>query len=204
MDPIYIMAMLGTVVFALSGAMAAARKGLDIFGFFIVAFAPAVGGGTLRDLLLGAGAVFWIEDLSYIYITAAVAVIAFFQVHRLEGKRQTLLIWADALGLSLFTIMGAQKAMDFGAPAVIVIVMGMVTGTFGGMVRDVICNELPLLLRQEIYALAAIAGATVYWGLVTLGISEQVAMLWSATATLGVRGPAIIFGWSLPPYQPRS
>lgn len=151
--------MIGTVVFALSGAMAAARKELDIFGFIIVGLAPAVGGGTVRDLLLNAEKVFWVEDLNFLYVVIVVAVIAFFQVHRLEGKRYTLLMWADAFGLALFTVMGTQIAMTYDIHPVMVVVMGMITGTFGGMVRDIICNEVPFLLQKEIYALAAIVGS---------------------------------------------
>jgi uncharacterized membrane protein YeiH len=200
-DPIYFLAMIGTAVFALSGAMAAARKELDIFGFIIVGLAPAVGGGTVRDLLLGADKVFWIEDLNFLYVVSVVAVISFFQVHRLEGKRYTLLMWADAFGLALFTVMGTQIALTYDIHPVMVVVMGMITGTFGGMVRDIICNEIPFLLQKEIYALAAIGGSCTYLFFLHLGLEEQGAMVISIGATFVLRGLAIVFGWSLPPYK---
>jgi len=202
LDPIYFLAMMGTAVFALSGAMAAARKELDIFGFIIVGLAPAVGGGTIRDLLLDADYVFWMKDLNYIYVASTVAIISFFQVHRLDGKRYTLLMWADAFGLALFTVMGTQVAMTFNVHPVIAVVMGMITGTFGGMIRDVICNEVPFLLKKEIYALAAIAGSCMYLLLIELGIPTQGSMVVSIAVTFMVRGLAIVLRWSLPPYRP--
>lgn len=200
-DPIYFLAMMGTAVFALSGAMAAARKELDIFGFIIVALAPSVGGGTVRDLLLDADYVFWVKDLNYVYVATAVAIIAFFQVHRLIGKRYTLLMWADAFGLALFTVMGTQTAMTYNIHPVMVVIMGMITGTFGGMIRDIICNEVPFLLQKEIYALAAIIGSCTYLFFLHIGQEQQGAMVISIAATFVVRGLAIVFGWSLPPYK---
>jgi len=201
-DPIYFLAMMGTAVFALSGAMAAARAELDIFGFIIVALAPAVGGGTVRDLLLDADYVFWVKDLNYVYVVAGVAVLAFFQVHRLEGKRYSLLMWADAFGLALFTVMGTQAAMTYNIHPVMVVIMGMITGTFGGMLRDIICNEVPFLLQKEIYALAAIVGSCAYLLFLHLGLEQQGAMILSIAATFTVRGLAIALKWSLPPYKP--
>lgn len=203
-DLVYILAMIGTAVFALSGAMAAARKELDIFGFIIVGMAPAVGGGTIRDLLLDAENVFWVTDLNYIFVASTVAIIAYFQVHRLAGKRYSLLMWADAFGLALFTIMGTQTAMTYDIHPVVIVIMGVITGTFGGMLRDIVCNEVPFLLQKEIYALAAMAGSCVYLILVSFDINQDIAMITSVCATLAVRGPAIIFGWSLPPYHPRA
>ena len=198
---LYILSLLGTAVFALSGSMAAARKELDIFGFIVVSLAPAIGGGTLRDLLLRANTIFWIEDPNYLYVTIVVAILAFFQVHRLDGKRYNLLLWADAVGLALFSVAGAQKALQLEAPVVIVIFMGVITGTFGGMLRDVICNEVPLLLQKEIYALAAIAGAVVYVIAISVGFGLNLSLLGAFLITFLVRGAALIFKWSLPVYR---
>lgn len=200
-DPFYFLAMMGTAVFALSGAMAAARQGLDVFGFIVVGLAPAVGGGTVRDLLLNADTVFWIQDLNYLYVVIVVAVISFFQVHRLKGKRYTLLMWADAFGLALFTVMGTQVALTYDVHPVIVVIMGMITGTFGGMLRDIVCNEVPFLLQKEIYALAAIIGSCTYLLFLETGLEDQQAMVISICATFLVRGLAIVFKWSLPPYK---
>lgn len=199
---VYAFAMMGTVVFALSGAMAASRKELDMFGFIVVGLMPAIGGGTVRDLLLGRDPIFWMADLNYVYVATAVSILAFFQVHRLDGKRYTLLTWADAFGLALFTVMGTQTALAFQVPAPVAIIMGVITGTFGGMLRDIICNEVPFLLQKEIYALAAIGGSLTYLVLIKVGFESDLAMILSVGATLAIRGPAIIFGWSLPPYRP--
>ncbi|MDV7340722.1 trimeric intracellular cation channel family protein [Terasakiella sp. A23] len=203
MDAIYILGMMGTAVFALSGAMAAARQELDIFGFIIVALAPAIGGGTVRDLLLNADGVFWMKDLNYIYVCIAVAVVSFFQVHRLDGKRYQLLTWADAFGLALFTVAGTQAAVTYDLHPVTCVIMGMITGTFGGMIRDIICNEVPFLLQKEIYALAAIAGSCAYLLLIELGLDEQGAMTIGIATTFVVRGLAIALRWSLPQYRPK-
>jgi len=202
-DPVYIFAMIGTAVFALSGAMAAARKNLDIFGFIIVGLAPAIGGGTIRDLLLNADRLFWIEDLTYIAVASLVSVIAFFQVHRLDGKRYSLLTWADALGMALFSVMGTQVAMTYDINPIIIVIMGMITATFGGMIRDIICNEVPFLLQKEIYALPALAGSLAYMTLIHLGMTQNPAMVFSIATTLAIRGPAIIHGWSLLTYRPK-
>lgn len=205
LDFLYYLAMLGTIAFALSGAMAAARKEMDIFGFFIVGLAPAIGGGTLRDLLLGAEQIFWISDPNYIYMVMGVAAIAFFQVHRLEGKRLAWLMWADALGLALFTMMGTKAALAQGLPLVIVVSMGVITGTFGGIIRDVICNEIPLLLQKEIYALPAIAGSLAY-ALLSLysPMSESLCLAIGLGSVLAIRIPAMVLGWSLPGYKRES
>lgn len=201
-DTVYVLAMIGTAVFALSGAMAAARQNFDIFGFIVIALAPAVGGGTIRDLLLGNVPVFWIKDLNYVYVASIVAVIAFFQVHRLDGKRYTFLVWADAFGLALFTIMGTQVAMTHDIHPAMVVMMGMLTGTFGGVVRDIVCNEVPLLLKKEIYMIPAIVGSCTYFWLSSTDLDQNLVMIISACATMAVRGPAIIFGWTLPQYRP--
>jgi len=199
---IYGLDLLGTFVFAISGALAAARKQMDIFGFLVVAMAVAVGGGTVRDLVLGAGPVFWVQDANYLYVVALAAVFTFFWAHKVSS-RFTLLVWADAFGLALFALIGTQKALAFGVEPVIAILMGVVTGTFGGMIRDVLCGEVPLVLRREIYALAAVTGSAVFWGTVTLGLTGVFPLILGFVATLAVRGPAIVFGWSLPVYGSR-
>jgi len=197
---IYSLDLLGTFVFAISGALAAARKRMDIFGFLVVAMSVAVGGGTVRDLVLDAGAVFWVKDANYLYAIALAAVFTFIWAHKVSS-RFTILVWADAFGLALFALIGTQKAMAFGAEPVIAILMGVVTGTFGGMIRDVLCGEVPLVLRREIYALAAVAGSTVYWAVVSLGLEGLPALVLGFIATVAVRGPAIVYGWSLPVYS---
>jgi len=197
---IYSLDLIGTFVFAISGALAAARQKMDVFGFLVVAMSVAVGGGTVRDLVLDSGAVFWVKDANYLYVIALASVFTFFWAHKVSS-RFTVLVWADAFGLALFALIGTQKALTFGAEPVIAILMGVVTGTFGGMIRDVLCGEVPLVLRREIYALAAVAGSAVYWGCVTMGLEGAPALALGLVATLAVRGPAIVFGWSLPVYR---
>jgi len=190
----------GTVVFALSGAMAAARKNLDIFGFLVVALAPAIGGGTLRDLFLGLTPVFWVEQNIFLYVCFGAAIFTFFWAHKV-ASRFSLLVWCDAFGLALFAALGAERAMQVGASDLVVVIMGTLTAIAGGLIRDIICGEIPLVLRREIYAMAAIFGSSVY--LWTWKLSEAPALALTAgfVATIVVRGAAIKYGWSMPIYK---
>ena len=158
---IFTFEILGTIVFALSGAMAAARKNLDIFGFLVVSLAPAVGGGTLRDLFLGITPVFWVEQNIFLYVCFAVAIFTFFWAHKV-ASRFNLLIWCDAFGLALFATLGAERALAHGASDLVAVIMGTLTAIAGGLIRDIICGEIPLVLRREIYAMAAIFGSSIY------------------------------------------
>ena len=200
MQTIYAFDLLGTAVFALTGALAAARKEMDIFGFCVIALAPAVGGGTIRDLILGLSPVFWVRDPNYLYVCLAVAVMTFFFAHKVSSRLK-LLIWADALGLALFAVIGAQKAVDLGYAPIIAITMGVITATAGGMIRDILCTETPLILRREIYALAAMAGSVTYVVTDQLDLADPIPLVAGFVAALAVRGPAIYFGWSLPVYR---
>ena len=196
---IYSLDLIGTFVFAVSGALAAARQKMDIMGFLLVAMAAAVGGGTVRDLVLDSGAVFWAADANYFYSIALAAVFTFFWAHKVSSRFKYL-VWADAFGLALFALIGTQKAMGMGLQPIICVVMGAFTATLGGILRDILCGEVPLVLRREIYVLAAVAGSLTYWGVSNFGWPGEPALLMGFVATLAVRGPAIIFGWSLPVY----
>ena len=154
----------GVAVFAVTGALTASRKQMDIVGFALLATVTGIGGGTLRDLVLGAQPVFWVREPVYVAICIAVAVIVFFTAH-IPESRYRLLLWLDALGLSFFCVAGADKALTADAGWFIAIVMGVITATFGGVVRDVLGGEIPVILRREIYATAALAGAGVFVGL---------------------------------------
>jgi uncharacterized membrane protein YeiH len=199
--------LIGVFVFALSGGLTAARKQLDPVGFLFVAAVTGVGGGTLRDLLLDRGPVFWIGEPIYLGLTSMAALLAFVVAPHLE-RRQAALLWADAVGLAAFSVMGAQTALEAGAGATVAVLMGTMTATFGGLIRDVVCNETPLILRREIYATAAAGGAAV------LVIGEQLGLPPTLSAALGLgvalvaRGVGIAFGLSLPGYpgrlQPRA
>ena len=184
---------IGLFVFAVSGALTALRNDMDYFGVALIAFVTGVGGGTIRDVLLGAFPVWWIAAPSAIWICLAGAVIAT-AAQPMINSRLKVLIWADAMGLSVFAVLGAQAALAADAPALIAIFMGAVTATFGGVVRDVLLNEPPLILKQEIYATAALIGATVFVGLSQLALSDGVAAIAAAMTTFVIRGAAIIFG----------
>jgi uncharacterized membrane protein YeiH len=193
---LFIADLLGVFVFALSGALAAARKQMDIFGYMVLAVLPAVGGGTVRDLILNTS-VFWVEQSVYILVAVGAGVITFLVSVRV-GQRYTVLEWADAIGLSLFCVLGASKALTLTGDPVLAVTLGVVTAVVGGILRDVVCNEIPLILKREIYATAAMVGALVYCLGVGLSISEELSLLIGGVSAFAVRSMALIFGWSLP------
>lgn len=194
---LYYLDLFGIAVFAVSGAIAAGRARLDLFGVVVVAGVTAVGGGTLRDMLLGAQPVFWITDTTYLIVAAAAAAATFVYSPRGEVPAGTLRV-ADALGLAVFTVLGAAKAQSFEAPALVVIMMGTMSGVAGGAIRDLLCGEIPLVLRQEVYATASLAGGTLYVILDALAVPWP----WPALAGMGlvlvIRLASIYWHWSLP------
>lgn len=192
----------GIVVFAATGALVASRKEMDVFGFALLATVTGVGGGTVRDVLLGRLPVFWVQEPAYILVCVIVAVILFFTAH-LPESRYRLLLWFDAIGLSLFAVVGADRALDIIVNPIVAVVMGVVTATFGGIIRDILGGEVPVLLRKEIYVTAALTGALVYVGGRTFAFAEPYALLAGFLACLAVRGLALWFSWSLPPYRAR-
>jgi len=190
--------MCGVAVFAVSGALAAGRKRFDWLGVVLIATVTAIGGGTLRDVLLDRHPVFWIDDPTYLPVILAAAALTLAYA-RFRPPPQTSLLVADALGLALFTISGAQVAEGRGLPGIIVVVMGTITGTAGGVLRDVLSGEVPILLRQtDLYATAAILGATGYLGSQTLGLSRPSAALLGMAIVAGIRIASIIWRWRLP------
>jgi uncharacterized membrane protein YeiH len=192
----------GIAVFAASGALVASRKRMDAVGFILVAAVTGFGGGTLRDLLLGRIPPFWLRDPIWLAVAGSVALLIFFTAHRVESRFRALL-WADAVGLALFAVLGAEIALLSGATPWAAVLLGVVTATFGGVVRDVLCAEVPLLLRKEIYALAALAGAAVFVGLRMQGVWRDPALLAGMAVAFAIRAVAIARGWSLPAYKPR-
>ena len=192
----------GVAVFALSGALTAARKQMDLFGFVLIATVTGIGGGTLRDLLLGLTPVFWVREPVYVYVTTGAALLGFVTAHLVES-RYRLLLWADAVGLSVFCLLGAEAALAAGVPHVIAVVMGLLSAVFGGLVRDILCHETPLILRKEIYATAALLGATVYVGLAALELERPWCLLAGFLAAFLLRALAILKGLSLPTYDKR-
>ncbi len=194
---LYVMDLFGVAVFAITGSLAAGRKRMDLFGVVVLATVTALGGGTLRDLILGAGSVFWVS--APIYLVVATAIVTFFLV-RFCGLPPKLLSVADAFGLAVFTVAGTQKALDLGTSWGIAVVMGVMTGVVGGMIRDVLSGEIPLILRREIYATASLCGAITFSGVSAALGNQGLAAIASVAVTLGLRLSAIKWKMSLPLY----
>lgn len=198
----------GVAVFALSGALVAARKGMDPFGFALLATVTGVGGGTLRDLLIGTRPVFWVGDPTDVLVCLLVAAAVFALGPRRVavfdgGRRGRALLWADALGLALFAVVGTGKALAAGVPALSAIALGTVTATFGGIIRDMLAGTTPLVLRHEIYVTAAALGASVMVGLASLGIDLTASALAGFVSAFVLRALALVRGWSLPAFPRR-
>ena len=191
------------LVFALTGALVASRAQLDIVGFFFIACLTAVGGGTLRDVLLNREFVFWVAEPTYIAIACTAALVVFFTAHLLESRYRAL-IWLDSLALAIAVPAGVGVAMGLEQPAAIVLIMGMVTGCLGGLMRDVVCNEVPLVLKQgELYASAAFAGAGAALIARELGADTLTVLAACALLTWVLRAGSLAFGWRLPVYKSR-
>ncbi len=188
-------------IFALTGALVASRAQLDIVGFIFVASLTAVGGGTTRDLLLNRDEVFWITNPTYIGVAAIAALIVFFTAHLLESRYRSI-VWFDALALSVAVPAGVGVALSSDAPWPVTLIMGITTGCFGGLLRDVVCNEVPLVLKQgELYVTCAFAGAVAAIVALLAGAAVPVALLICAGFTFALRGGSIAFGWRLPVYK---
>lgn len=200
MNPlIYTLDLTGTFVFALSGGLAAARSRLDPFGFVVIALVTGLGGGTLRNLLLDLHPVTWVADPMYLGVCSAAALISFAWARSLESRLRWLRI-ADALGLGLFVVAGTQLALNAGTHGGIAVMMGVTTGIAGGIIRDVLCNEVPLVLQQEIYALAALAGSLAYVLLAAGGAHPVLSAAAAFSICAGLRLAAIRWNLSLPAY----
>jgi len=193
---------LSVFIFALTGALAASRAQLDLVGFLFIASLTAVGGGTVRDLLLDR-TVFWMNDPWHIGVACLAAVVVFFTAHRIESRRRAL-DWLDAGALAVAVPAGVGAALSLDQVGGVVLIMGMATGAFGGLMRDVVCNEVPLVLRQgELYLSAAFAGALAALATQHLTESTGLALIACATVTFTARAGSLIFGWHLPVYKSR-
>jgi len=199
---LYWLDLVGVAVFAVSGALEAARKQLDPVGFLFVAAVTGIGGGTLRDVLLDRP-VFWLHDPIYLWITSIAALATYFVAPHIQ-RRAVVLLWADAMGMAVFCVLGARTALEAGAGPEVAVLMGTMTATFGGLIRDVVCTETPLLLKREIYATAAAAGAALLVVGSGMGLSTALATGSGMALAFAIRGLALAFGLSLPAYRPRS
>ncbi len=194
---------LGTFIFAITGALAAAQKRLDIGGFILLGFVTGVGGGTLRDVLLNRSGVFWAREPFYMGLCVAAAALTWFTVERI-GSYKRLLLWSDAMGLALFAVIGASIATEEGARPIVCVMMGALTATGGGVLRDIIRNELPLVLHREIYMTAALFGAGTTVVLLEINAPAGVAVAAGFVVGLGLRATGILLDFHLPAYKPRA
>jgi len=197
MDLISLFDYIGTFVFAISGALVAAEKRFDIFGALTIGFATAVGGGTMRDVMLGVEPVTWICSLSYFYVTiAGVVVTILFQPIVLK-MRSTLFLF-DSIGIGVFTVIGIHKAQLFNIAPPLAVMMGMITAVAGGIIRDTLCGQVPLIFRKEIYATACIIGGGMYYVMTYINVPEAVNIWLAMIVIVIVRMMAVKFGIQLP------
>lgn len=191
----------GICVFAVTGALVASRKEMDVVGFALLGSVTGIGGGTIRDVLLGEP-VFWVKEPAYLVTCVVVAVITFFIAH-IPQSRERILLWFDAVGLALFSVTGADSALAHGASPTIAIAMGVATATFGGIIRDILGGESPIILKQEIYITAALLGSAVFVLLHGIGFSRDLSAGTALLAAFALRATALHWNLSLPRYRPK-
>jgi uncharacterized membrane protein YeiH len=187
----------GICVFALTGALVASRKQMDIVGFALLGAVTGIGGGTIRDVMLGSLPVFWVQKPTYLLTCVAVSGAAFFFAHHIQS-RQIVLLWCDAVGLALFSVTGTEIAQGLGAGTAVAIAMGVATATFGGIIRDMLGGDVPIILRREIYVTAALLGASVFVLGQHMGLAKTPSLVTGFMAAFALRAAAIRFDLSLP------
>lgn len=197
---IYILDLVGTAIFAITGALAAGRKRMDIFGVVVLGCVTALGGGTLRDVILGNHPVFWISDTTYLEVAAIAAIGTFVLVQRWRLPT-IVLMYADAVGLAVFTVIGFQRGFNATHVYSIAIVMGVITGVVGGIIRDVLSAEIPLILRREIYASASLCGAALLALLSYLQLPRPFTVSAAVLTTLAIRLAALHWNLALPLFR---
>lgn len=197
MNFIYLLDLCAVAVCAITATLEARRRELDWFGVIVIAVIAGIGGGTLRDILLGRLPVYWIHDPIYVVVGMTAATFAFFLGRHLRLPKNFFLI-PDAIGLALFTVIGTSVAMKLGTPWLIAALMGVITGVFGGVIRDILCNEIPLIFRTDIYATASLIGALLLIVLDSYKINHNIAILLSMTTIIVIRLVAIRWHIHLP------
>ncbi|MEX0291153.1 MAG: trimeric intracellular cation channel family protein [Flavobacteriaceae bacterium] len=188
---------LGTIAFAISGVLVAMEKKLDVFGVFIIAFVTAVGGGTLRDLLIGNTPVVWMRDTVYVITILITVVLAILFRNQLKYLRTSLFLF-DTIGIGLYTLVGIEKGLHAGMLPIMCIALGTMTASFGGVIRDILCNEIPVIFRKEIYATACIMGGAGYFLFRKLPFPDEYAYLAAILLIIGIRLVAVRFKIALP------
>ena len=189
--------LIGTTAFAMSGALTAINKRLDPFGVFIIAFVTAVGGGTLRDMMIGRTPVSWMLDLRYVYLIIFGFVLAVIFRKKLDRLRTSLFLF-DTIGLGVFTLIGLERGIIFGLHPVICIALGTMTACFGGVIRDILCNEIPVIFRREIYATVCMFGGIVFFALKEINLEQDLLYLITSAIMIVFRLLAVKYKWYLP------
>ena len=195
-----ILDLLGTIAFAISGALSAMNRRLDLFGIFIIAFVTAIGGGTIRDILIGNTPVTWMENTIYIYVIGFVTILAIIFRKDLDHLKKSLFLF-DTIGLGIFTITGVEIGIQNNLSPIISITLGTMTGTFGGVIRDILCNEIPVIFRKEIYATACIVGGLAFIIFYELGMAQDVIYVITSLTVILIRLMAVRFHISLPSFH---
>ena len=193
----YFLDLVGTAAFAISGASVAMKKRFDPFGVFIMAFVTAVGGGTLRDLIIDRPFVFWTKDLNYFYTITISTIIAIFLKKRIRKLSKSLFLF-DTIGLGIFTIIGVEIGLEAHLNPVICVILGTMTGSFGGVVRDTLCNRIPVIFRNEVYATASVIGGCVYFLLENIDNNFKVNYIATMIIVIAIRIVAVKYKLSLP------
>ncbi|MCF4101854.1 trimeric intracellular cation channel family protein [Gillisia sp. M10.2A] len=192
-----ILDLLGTMAFAISGALAAMSRKLDLFGIFIIAFVTSIGGGTLRDVLIGNTPVNWMENTNYVYLIGVVTILTIIFRNKINYLKTSLFLF-DTIGLGIFTITGVETGIQNDLDPIISIALGAMTGTFGGVIRDILCNEIPVLFRKEIYATASLTGALIFVLLDELQVNTDITYLVTALTVISIRLLVVKYKISLP------
>lgn len=193
-----ILDILGTIAFAVSGALAGIHKRLDIFGVFIIALVTSIGGGTVRDLLIGNTPVTWLLNLQTFYIVIGSTTIAIVFRQKLGFFRKSLFLF-DTIGIGIFTIIGIEKGLSVDLSPIVCVLLGTITACVGGVTRDILCNEIPVIFRKEIYATACLAGGIMFFALQYIGINNDVIYIATAGTIILIRVLAVKYELSFPP-----
>lgn len=193
----YIIDILGTIAFAISGVLVAMNKKMDVFGILIIGFVTAIGGGTLRDILIGITPVSWMKDMTFTYAILGSAVFAIMARNKINYLRTSLFLF-DTIGIGLYTIVGIEKGLAAGLHPIICIALGTISASFGGVIRDILCNEIPVIFRKEIYATACIMGGVAYFLLRKLPIESDYVFIVAGLVVIIIRILAVKFSIALP------
>ena len=197
MNIVYSLDIIGTFAFAISGALVAMKKEFDLFGVAIIAFVTAVGGGMLRDILIDAHPINWIGDLNYLWTIMIAVVFTFLFRSKIAPLRKTFFLF-DTIGIAVFTLLGLQKGLSFDLHPIIALIMGMISAVFGGVIRDVLTNQVPLIFKKEIYALACLIGGVVYLLGIKFSISSSISFVISVFVIIIIRLIVVKFNLELP------